>query len=99
MTTKEEKAKLALTRLQAENSRKEWERLLALHDSANTDLRQWGKETAATSLLELTNLLAGDLGDSDTLWEISHQVKLVTNNDTAYKRKLVALENLITKLE
>ena len=52
-----------------------------------------------TSLLDLTNLLSGDLEDSDNLWNIAHQVKLVTNNDTAYKRKLVALENLITKLE
>ena len=90
---------MALTRLEAANSKKEWERLLGLLESANTDLRQWVKEAATTSLLDLTNLLSGDLEDSDNLWNIAHQVKLVTNNETAYKRKLVALENLISKLE
>ena len=34
-----------------------------------------------------------------TLWAIMHQVKLVTYNEIAYKRKLAQLENLITKLE
>ena len=61
-------AKTALTRQQAENSRREWERLLNLHKVANTDLTQFGKESATNSLRELSNLLAGDLESADNLW-------------------------------
>ena len=99
MTTKEEKAQIALTRLEAANSRKEWERLQELLDSANKDLRQWVKETPNVSLLDLFNHLSGDLEDSENLWQIMHQCKLITNNDIAYKKKLAQLENLIAKME
>ena len=97
--SKEDKVKAALTRQQAENSKKEWERLGNLHKVANAELTQWGNEAAPNSLLALSNLLAGDLDSADNLWQISQQIKLVTNNDEAYKRKILTVETLISRME
>ncbi len=91
--------KVALTRQQAETSHREWERLSNLHKVANTELTLWGNESATNSLLELSNLLAGDLDNADNLWQISQQIKLVTNNDEAYKRKILAVETIISRME
>ena len=93
------KDKAALTRQQAEISRREWERLLNLHKVAMIDLTQFGKESAKNSLLELSNLLAGDLEDNDNLWKICQQCKLVMNQDDTYKRKILAVQTIISKME
>ena len=91
--------KAALTRQQAENSRREWERLLNLHKVAMTELTKFGKESATKTLVELANLLVGDLDNADNLWKISQQIKLVDNQNEAYKRKILAVETIISKLD
>ena len=99
MATKEEKAKIALTRARAEESKLAWERVLNLLESYSTELTKWVKATGYPSLEELAALLTGDLEDEDTLWNVMHQVKLVTNNEKAYSKKLSYIESLISKLE
>ena len=99
MTTAKAKEIAALTRQQAESSRQEWDRLLNLLKKATADLTQFANETAKNSLLELTRLLAGNLEDNDNLWKICQQCKLVMNQDDMYKRKLTAVETLISKME
>ena len=89
----------ALTRQQAEDSHREWERLQNLHKVSMSDLTQFGKESASNSLQELSNLLTGDLENADTLWKICQQIKLVTNQDEAYKRKISAVETIVSKME
>ena len=88
----------ALTRQQAENSRQEWDRLLNLLKKATEELNKFSTDTAKNSLSELTRLLAGDLQDNDNLWKICKQCKLVMNQDDMYKRKLTAVETLISKM-
>ncbi len=99
MATAKAKDQAALTRQQAETSRQEWERLLNLHKVAMTDLTQFSNDSAKNTLLELTKLLAGNLEDTDNLWKICQQCKLVTNQDEAYKRKILAVETIISKME
>ena len=88
MATKEEKAKIALTRARAEESKLAWERVLNLLESSSTELTKWVKATGYPSLEELATLLNGDLEDEDTLWNVMHHVKLVMDIEKAYSKKL-----------
>ena len=89
----------ALTRQQAEDSRWEWERLQNLHKKSIQDLTHFGKESASNSLLELSTLLTGDTDNADNLWKICQQIKLVSNQDEAYKRKIAAVATIVSKME
>ena len=89
----------ALTRQQAEDSRREWERLQNLHKVSILDLTHFGKESASNSLLELSTLLTGDTDNADNLWKICQQIKLVSNQDEAYKRKIAAVATIVSKME
>ena len=78
-------AQAALTRSQAEESKKIWESLQNLFRNAMQGLAQFGNDTAPASLLRLTELLAGNTEDPETLWRICTQIKLVRNQDATYR--------------
>ena len=99
MASKAAKEAAALRVQQAEQSRQEWDRLLNLLKKAFDELNKFNTEQARNSLVELTTLLAGDLQDNDNLWNICKQCKLVMNQDDMYKRKLMAVETLISRME
>ena len=62
-------------------------------------LAEFGNTTAPDSLLRLTELLAGDTDDAENLWKIRTQLKLVTNQDSTYQRKIAAVDKILSKME
>ena len=78
----------------------EWDRLLNLLKKATEDLNRFRLETAGPSLVLLTTLLADEnMQETDNLWQICKQSKLVMNQDDMYKRKILAVETIISKME
>ena len=63
------------------------------------ELSLFGTETAPASLLTLSTLLAEDTDDAKNLWKICTQIKLVSNQDAAYKRKISMVEKIVSKMD
>ena len=75
----------ALTRSQAEESKKIWESLQNLFRSSMQGLSLFATDTAPASLLRLTELLRDNTEDPENLWRIWTQIKLVKNQDATYR--------------
>ena len=97
--SKAAKDQAALTRLQAEESKLEWERLQKLYKNSMQELSLFGTETAPASLLLLSTLLTEDTDDPENLWKICAQIKLVSTQDAAYKRKISAVEKIVSRMD
>ena len=89
----------ALTRLQAEESKKLWESYQNLYTRSMQELRLFATETAPASLQSVTELLHDGTDDPDNLWRIWSQIKLVTNQDATYRRKIAAVDKILDKMD
>ena len=82
----------AVTRSQAEENKKLWESYQNLYRSSMQGLHLFATDTAPASLLRVTELLRDGTEDPENLWRIWTQIKLVSNQDATYKRKIAAVD-------
>ena len=87
------------TRAQAETSKALWASYQDLYTKSMAELHLYATETAPASLQRVTESLHGDTGDPEVLWEIWSRIKLVTNQDATYRRKISAVDKILSKMD
>ena len=74
----------ALTRLEHERSKWQWNNFLQMVRKEFTNLEAWVKDQAQKHLDELIKILRGHLSEAEVQWASEEQIDILTNLQTTW---------------
>ena len=87
----------ALTRLEHQRNRQQWDSFLQVVTKEFTNLETWVKDHVQKHLDELTKILRGDLSEAEFKWASEEQIEIIANLQETWQKKLSYIKYVLQK--
>ena len=89
----------ALTRLEREKSKQQWDNLHGVVTKEFNQLEGWVKNNTKKHMDELTKLLREDLSETEVRWACEEQIDILSNLKEAWQKKLDYIKSVLITME